>query len=77
MHKLKIIFFGTPDFVLPVLETLNQNFELIAVVTTPDAIVGRKQILTPTPVAQKAEELGVSVFKPSQLTDQLINQLTN
>ncbi len=74
--KLKIIFFGTPDFVVPVLESLHQNFELVSVVTTPDAIVGRKQILTPTPVAQKAEEYDIPVFKPVQLTDSLVNQLT-
>ncbi len=77
MNKLRIIFFGTPDFVLPVLESLNQNFELVGVVTTPDALVGRKQILTSSPIAQKAEELKIAVFKPLQFTNSLINQLTD
>lgn len=84
--KLKVIFFGTPDFVVPVLESLKQHFELVGVVTTPDALVGRKQILTPTPIAQIAEEYGISVFKPVQLTEErklassaysLVNQLTS
>ncbi len=73
---MRVIFFGTPDFVLPVLESLNQNFELIGVVTTPDALVGRKQILTSSPIAQKAEELGAVVIKPQQFNNLTIQQLT-
>jgi methionyl-tRNA formyltransferase len=77
MNKLKVIFFGTPDFVIPVMDSIHNNFQLVGVVTTPDALVGRKQILTPSPIAQKAEELGITVFKPTQFTDSLINHLTD
>jgi methionyl-tRNA formyltransferase len=77
MNKLKVIFFGTPDFVLPVLESIHTNFELVGVVTTPDALVGRKQILTPSPIAQKAEELGIEVIKPKQFDSSTIEQLNN
>jgi methionyl-tRNA formyltransferase len=77
MNKLKVIFFGTPDFVIPVMDSIHNNFQLVGVVTTPDALVGRKQILTPSPIAQKAEELKIPVLKPTQFTDSLINQLTD
>lgn len=75
MNKLKIVFFGTPSFVIPVLESINQKFNLIGVVTTPDALVGRKQILTASPIAQKAEELNIPVIKPQQYNNLTIEQL--
>lgn len=75
--KLKIVFFGTPDFVLPVLDSLNSNFQLVGVVTTPDALVGRKQILTPSPIAQKAADMGIEVIKPQKFNNQTIEQLTS
>lgn len=34
---MKIVFFGTPDFVLPVVERLDEKFELVAIVTTPNS----------------------------------------
>ncbi len=47
-----VVFFGTPDFVLPICEALKdlKDFHLAAVVTGPDKPVGRRQILTPSPV---------------------------
>lgn len=47
---MKVIFFGTSDYCLPVLETLRKNFDLIMVVTMPDRPKGRKQELAPTAV---------------------------
>ena len=41
---MKIIFFGTPDYVLPILEELHKYYKLVAVVTQPPKIVGRKQL---------------------------------
>lgn len=76
---LKVIFFGTPDLVIPVLETLCRNFNLVGVVTAPDRPVGRKQVLTPSAVAQRARQDGLNIkniFKPERLDDQLIRQLT-
>lgn len=49
-EKLKIVFFGTPFFVVPVLEALIEDFDVVGVVTTPDVKIGRKKILTGTPV---------------------------
>ena len=75
-RKLKIIFFGTPDFVIPVIDSIHNNFQLVGVVTTPDALIGRKQILTPSSVAQKAEELGIPVLKPQQFNSSTVQKLS-
>ncbi len=47
---MKVIFWGTSKYCLPILESLKKNFDLVLVVTRPDKPVGRKQILTPSPV---------------------------
>lgn len=48
--KIKTVFFGTPDFVLPVAQKLTEDFELVGVVTSPDIPQGRKKTPTPTDV---------------------------
>lgn len=59
----KIIFFGTPNYVLPVLEELEHDrHEIVAVVTQPPKPVGRKQELTESPVSAWAKAKGVPVF---------------
>ena len=45
---------GTPDFAVPILEGLIDNYQVVVVVSQPDKKVGRKQILNPTPVKKKA-----------------------
>lgn len=67
----KIIFMGTPDFSVPILQAIaaNDAYEIIGVVTQPDRPVGRKRILTPTPVKAAAVELGLTVYQPAKLGD--------
>lgn len=74
---MKIVFFGTPHFVLPVLQVLSEDFELMAVVTTPDEKVGRKQIITPTPVKNYAQNFTQvkNIFAVEQFTKETIQQL--
>lgn len=44
----KVIFMGTPDFSVKVLQKIiNDGYEVIGVVTQPDRPVGRKRVLTP------------------------------
>lgn len=74
-QKLKVLFFGTPVFVLPMVGALYQYHTLVAVVTAPDKPVGRKQVLTPTPIKQKAQKLNIPVLTPEKLNDQFIQQL--
>ncbi len=52
---MRIVFFGTSSFAVPILEALLKNYEVAAVVTQPDAPVGRKKILTPPPVKEFLE----------------------
>lgn len=63
----KIIFMGTPDFSSPILEALDRQFDVIAVVTQPDKPVGRKKVLTPPPVKATAEALHIPVYQPVKL----------
>jgi methionyl-tRNA formyltransferase len=64
----KIIFMGTPDFSVPVLQKiLNDGYEVIAVVTQPDRPVGRKKIMTAPPVKVEAEKHGIPVFQPEKI----------
>lgn len=76
---MKIVFFGTPHFVIPVLEALKKNFDVVALVTTSDTISGRKKVLTPTPVKahfQKINPQGL-VISSQQFSNKTIEQLQN
>lgn len=65
----KLIFMGTPQFSVPILEGLHQaGYDIVAVVTQPDRLVGRKKVLTKTPVKQSAEALGLEVLQPEKLS---------
>ena len=74
---MKIIFFGTPQEVVPVLETLTEQFAIVAVVTTSDQKSGRKQTLTSTPVKVFAKDKTIPVITPPQFTDEILKQLQN
>lgn len=61
---MKVVFFGTSDVGLPILEALAQEHEAVQVITSPDAAVGRKQEMQATPIANLAEFLKIPVQKP-------------
>ena len=64
----KIIFMGTPDFSVPVLQRIiNDGYEVIAVVTQPDRPVGRKRVLTPPPVKVEALKHNIPVYQPEKI----------
>ena len=67
MKDAKIIFMGTPDFSVPVLKSLIENVQVVLVVTQPDKPVGRKQLLTESPVKKVALENNIPVFQPSKI----------
>lgn len=77
--RFHILFLGTPNFAIPILEKLHQEHKVIAVVTQPDKPVGRKQILTAPPVKTKAEELGLKVLQPENAKEipDMIGKLDN
>ena len=65
----KLIFMGTPQFSVPILEALvAQAYDVVAVVTQPDRPVGRKRVITPTPVKEAAIRLGLPVFQPEKIS---------
>lgn len=64
--KKRVVYFGSSHHSLPTLEALNSNadYELVAVVSQPDKPMGRKQVITPTPVSQWANEHGIELLTP-------------
>jgi methionyl-tRNA formyltransferase len=67
---MRIVFAGTPNAAVPTLHALAAGkHDVVAVVTRPDAPLGRKRVLTPSPVAQAAEQLGLPVLKTARLDE--------
>jgi methionyl-tRNA formyltransferase len=67
---VRIVFAGTPDVAVPSLDAIAESgHELVGVVTRPDAPAGRGRRLAASPVAARAEELGVGVLKPDHPRD--------
>jgi len=65
---MKILFMGTPDFSVPVLEALIEaGHEIVLAVTQPDKPIGRSKKPTPPPVKVCAEKHGIPVFQPERV----------
>jgi methionyl-tRNA formyltransferase len=63
---MRVVFAGTPEVAVPALDAVAASrHELVGVGTRPDAPSGRGRKLVASPVAQRAEELGVPVLKPA------------
>ncbi|MFA6919042.1 MAG: methionyl-tRNA formyltransferase [Patescibacteria group bacterium] len=80
-EKIKIVFFGTPEFAANYLQSLlsDSDFDIIGVVTQPDKPAGRNQEIIFSPVKQIAKEKEIKVFQPEILKNNLeiIDQLKN
>ncbi|WP_088005883.1 methionyl-tRNA formyltransferase [Indiicoccus explosivorum] len=64
----KVLFMGTPAFSVPILRMLaEEGYDIVAAVTQPDRPVGRKKIMTPPPVKEEAERLGIPVLQPERV----------
>ena len=68
---MRVAFFGTPEFAVPSLRALvGEGFDVVAVVTQPDAPQGRsRSTLIPPPVKVAAEAEELTVFQPEKPTD--------
>jgi methionyl-tRNA formyltransferase len=65
---MRLVFAGTPEPAVPSLRRLAATaHDVVAVVTRQDAPLGRKRVLTPSPVAAAAEELGIPVIRADRL----------
>lgn len=67
---MRLVFAGTPSAAVPTLRRLAAEHDIAAVVTRPDAPLGRKRVLTPSPVAQEAADLGLPIIKSARLGDE-------
>ncbi len=61
---MKIVFMGTPDFSVPILDALAARHDIAAVYTQPPRPAGRGKELRPTPVHARATQLGLPVRHP-------------
>jgi methionyl-tRNA formyltransferase len=67
---MRVVFAGTPEVAVPALDAIAASrHELVGVITRPDAPAGRGRKLVASPVALRAEELGVPVLKPEHPRD--------
>src|SRR5947207_15904304 len=68
---MRVVFFGTPEFAVPSLRALvGEGFDVVAVVTQPDAPQGRsRSTLIPPPVKVAAEADDLTAFQPEKPTD--------
>jgi len=72
----KIIFMGTPQFAVPILEHLTNNgYKPLLCVTQPDKPQGRKRRLTAPVIKQKSIELGIPVIQPENINDKETEEL--
>jgi len=68
---MRIIFMGTPEFAVASLDILVQNnYEIVAVVTVPDKPAGRGQQLQQSAVKKYALEKGLTILQPEKLKDE-------
>jgi len=73
-----IIFAGTPENAAETLRSLvTSGIEVEFVLTRPDAEIGRKRILTPSPVAVAASELGIQTIKTDRIDEDTVSRLRN
>ena len=67
MKNLKVIFMGTPEFSVPVLEKLIDECNVIGVVTQPDKIVGKNKEKSFSPIKKVAIDNNIKVFQPEKI----------
>lgn len=69
-----VVFIGTPDFAVPILQTLIESQTLVGVVTQPDRPAGRGKQLRPSPVKLTAQTNNIPVYQPKSLRSEAAAQ---
>ncbi|SMY10965.1 methionyl-tRNA formyltransferase [Brevibacterium jeotgali] len=72
---MRIVFAGTPPAAVPSLDALHADHEIVSVLTRPDAPVGRRRVLTPSPVKHRAQELGLPILEAARLRGDVLERL--
>lgn len=68
--KAQIVFMGTPEFAVPILEGLIKKYDVKVVVTQPDRKVGREGKISSPPVKKFALEHNILVIQPEDIKEQ-------
>jgi len=72
----RIVFLGSPEFAVPTLQRLVQQFQVVGVVTQPDRPSGRGKLLKSPPIKLIASELKLPVIQPRKISEsEAINQI--
>lgn len=72
---MRVVFMGTPDFAVPSLRELASRFEVVLVLTRPDAVRSRGKKLEPSPVKAVALELDIPVMEATRITPEVMDRL--
>ncbi|MCB9435973.1 MAG: methionyl-tRNA formyltransferase [Anaerolineales bacterium] len=74
MTTTRVVFMGTPEFAVPVLQALIDapDFQVVGVVTQPDRPAGRGNKLRPSPVKELAVARQIEVFQPEKLRGEAV-----
>ena len=67
---MRVVFMGTPKFAVNVLQGLIDNYDVVGVVSQPDKMIGRHQVLTNTPVKELALKYNIPVLQPIKIRDE-------
>jgi methionyl-tRNA formyltransferase len=70
MDKIRVVFMGTPEFSVPVLQGLIDNYNVVGVVTQPDKEVGRHKELEASPIKKLAEKYNIPVVQPIKVRNE-------
>lgn len=69
-NELKIVFMGTPNFSVPILEALIANYNVIGIVTQPDKVSGRDKKIKFPPVKEVAMKHNIKLFQPINIREE-------
>ena len=67
MKDLRVVFMGTPNFSVPVLQALIENCNVVGVVTQPDKEVGRHNVVEASPIKKLALQNNIKVVQPEKI----------
>lgn len=73
--EIRIVFMGTPDFSVPVLEMLIENYQVVGIVSQPDKQVGRSGKMSTSPVKEVALRTSIPIYQPIKVREEYENIL--
>jgi methionyl-tRNA formyltransferase len=66
---IRIVFMGSPEFAIPILQALVSQYQIVGAVTQPDRKAGRGMVVSEPAIKIAAKDLGLSFIQPQRLTD--------